>query len=123
MKDIVAHNRHSELALRDSDGVAHIVVALERDLLSDELHRVRIAGGAANTFVQMDYGQLYFAAFSPLDHESVEDRFESDPIHSDIEIGMFVAWAMNMGTVAFSIRLPIDCAEVSDIRELATSNR
>lgn len=122
MKDIVRRNRHSELVVRDGEGVAPIVVALEHDLLSDVIHRVRIAGGSANTFVQMENGLLYLANFSPATTPTeVATDFGPNPVHRDIEVGMFLLWAIDKGTVGFSIRLPMDSADVSQIRELANS--
>jgi hypothetical protein len=80
-----------ELPVTRNDGTRPIVVALDDELLVDVMHRVRDAGGAANTFVKMNDGHLeLLETRTGTKIPSSATDLGKDPLDKRITIGIIV---------------------------------
>ena len=126
MRNVALKNKAKELPVCLKDGTRPIVVALEHDLLSEVMHRVQASGGDANVFVQMDDGNIALASVYLASGRSRRVRkaesLGPQPVHSDIEVGMFVAVCLQYEEgVECAIRLPHQSADVRSVETVQSA--
>jgi hypothetical protein len=123
MRHMAVDDGARDLPVTLADGTKPIVVALEHERLSEVMHRVHDSGKSANVFVAMDDGLIVRAevhlsekGMTPV---SSAENLGPEPIHSDIEIGMFVAVGLQYDNgVECAVRLPNQAASVRSMESV-----
>ncbi len=89
--DLAVHRRELPVVL--ADGSHPIVVALDDELLSVVVARIKDSGGSANLFVELAPDQVVLLSVS--DSAAGVERaevFSSEPMHRDVTIGMLATY-------------------------------
>lgn len=114
-----------KLTATSGDGTRPIVVALDEELLSVVMGRVRQRGECANLFVELAGGDVVlFRATVGAIAESKAEVFSEGPVHQNTTIGMMAEYVLTAPEgVQMSVKLPKLEADVEYVerRELVNS--
>lgn len=106
LHDLAVHRR--ELPVVSTDGTRPIVVALDGELLSAVVRRVKECGGSANLFVELAHDDVALLSVSDRAGESHRaEVFSKEPMPGSVTIGMLATYvATAPDGVQVTVNLP-----------------